>query len=468
MRLDEFLIEKKIKPRRIITEAKEKPVKVVILSLRPENPKNEYCRTAGEMKKILDKKGIENYVSYINDCYITNEEDIKRIHNVDDKKGFIIDSSDTAVIVRGGGMQTASGRNIVTQIERSSIYTINSRDCIEVCSDKYRTVMVLSDQSIMVPKTSMVKSLDSLDEVFENVGGEFPIILKTLFGSRGIGVFFADSMRALRSMLQTIWKISPEEEILIQQYIKIKYDVRAHVLGGKCIAAMKRYVIEDDFRSNFSQGGKVENIKLTDDQIEICEKAASVVGGQWVGVDFVEDKNGIYVIEINSSPGTSGIEQATKKNISLQVVDFCLDRDNWIKKTFECGYKEYIDVPEIDYNIVAKFDTGNGGYSVMHADKMEVSKKGMKVSIWINDKKIVKDVIRIMKVNLGGLRDYMEERPLVVFDIIFNGVNYKDIEFTLDNRGKKSPILMNRNFMRRANISVNPLLKFKLTSLRKA
>jgi len=450
----------------LLTEKKLDSVKIIIITARAENDTGLF-RTAKRFKEICKKRRIDHYVLFIDDCYITNEDGIKRVHNIDDKKGFIVDGYDTAVIIRGGGLKSSSNKNNITQLEKSSIFCLNNRDCIEVCSDKFRTLMALSDQGIVIPKTVLLKNLDNLNDMVEYIGGKFPIILKTLFGSKGIGVFYSETYKSLKSMLQTIWKINEEEEILMQQFIKAKYDIRAHVLGNNVIAAMKRYVIEDDFRSNFSQGGKVENIKLTDEQIDICLKSASIVGGQWVGVDIIEEKGETYVIEVNSSPGTTGIELATKDDVCGKIIDFCLDKKNWIKSPLPCGYKEYVGIVGISDEIKAKFDTGNGSYSVIHVDKQKVNDKKTEIKIWINGKRITKKIIEVKKVNVGGLRDYEEERFVVLFDVIFNNKEYKDIKFTLDDRTNRTPILISRGFMKLINVSIDPSIKYKLSSMRK-
>ena len=106
--------------------------------------------------------------------------------------------------------------------------------------------------------------------------------MKTLRGSKGVGVLFIDSEKGLDSIVQLIHKQDEDADLLVQEYIKTEYDVRVHVLGGKVLLPA-RPVIEGDFRSNVSQGSKPKKITLTELEIEECLKALKAVGGYWTG-----------------------------------------------------------------------------------------------------------------------------------------------------------------------------------------
>ena len=442
---------------------------IVLTSKRDEESNTSLFRTAKKIKDICDKRGIPNYIVFAETSYIVRQDDGSHtIHNIDDEKGFEIDSDKTISIIRGSTAKSSATKDLISQLERASIFCVNSRSCMEICGDKYRTVLALSGSGIPTPKTALVQNIDGLEYAFETIGGKFPVILKTLSGSKGIGIFYAESWKSLRSVLQVIWKINDEEEILVQQFIESSYDVRVHVLGGEVIASMKRYVMKDDFRSNYSLGGKVGKIKITEDQKDICVRSAKIVGATWAGVDFIEDKKGnVFVLEVNSSPGTEGIEKATGKNVTNQIVDYVIDSHNWIKVAQECGFREVVEIKGMGQKI-AKFDTGNGSFCVLHTDSFVID-KDKKIVSWVTDgntdgKKMSKEYSEIKDVRVGGLRDYTEERPLIELDVVFDGVLYTGIKFTLDDRTNRTPVLLNRSFMRKAHVSVNPARVFVITN----
>ena len=99
-------------------------------------------------------------------------------------------------------------------------------------------------------------TFEKANEQVAEAGIKFPLIMKTLRGSKGVGVLFIDSEKGLDSIVQLIHKQDEDADLLIQEYIKTEYDVRVHVLGGKVLAHMATPVIEGDFRSNVSQGSK--------------------------------------------------------------------------------------------------------------------------------------------------------------------------------------------------------------------
>ena len=203
--------------------------------------------------------------------------------------------------------------------------------------------------------------------------------MKTLRGSKGVGVLFIDSEKGLDSIVQLIHKQDEDADLLVQEYIKTDYDVRAHVLGGKVLAAMKRPVIEGDFRSNVSQGSKPQNIKLTELEIEETLKAAKAVGGYWTAVDFIPSKNREkeppYFLEVNSSPGTEGIEDATGHEYCKRSYHIILQTEKIdIQYQLNVVLKKYLTIKPFG-DLVSKFDTGNSGMPVIHADKFQNKRK---------------------------------------------------------------------------------------------
>jgi RimK family alpha-L-glutamate ligase len=443
-----------------------KPDLIVLTNRREEREHGEdkLFATAERIKEICSKRDIRCYIVFVEDAHILRHEDGQHtIHNSDDKEGFPVLYDQTVAIIRGSIARLRTTMDLISQIEKIGIFCINYRDTMEMCSDKYRTILKLAEAALPAPKTALLQGEDTLEFAFETVGGEFPVIVKMLSGSKGVGVFFAESWKSLKGFLQMIWKISEEEELLIQQYIETDHDYRVHVLGDDVIAAMKRFVVPGDFRSNFSLGGKVEETTLTEEEMEMCIMASKAVRATWSGVDFVRDKDGNpYILEINSSPGTTGIEEATNEDVVNMVVDHALDRDNWRLKARECGWIETLEIDDIGI-FKGKFDTGNGSLCVLHAENYTIS-DGM-VKWKFGDAVHKKPYKTIKKVRVGGLRDYIEERPVVELDVTFDGVIYRDIDFTLDDRRGRTPVLINRRFMRKANLMVNPGEKYLITTM---
>ena len=239
------------------------------------------------------------------------------------------------------------------------------------------------------PKTALVPSVEHKDIAVDKIDTKFPIIMKTLAGSKGIGVLFIESERAYDSLVQLLYNQNPEVDLLIQEYIKTDKDIRVIVLGGLVIAAMERKVIEGDFRSNVSQGSKVTPYELSDLEIEQCLLASKAVNGVWTAVDFIPSEDPKikppYILEVNHSPGTTGIEEASGKNIVKEVIQLFEISDNRISVPDQCGFLEVVTVKPFG-ELVGKFDTGNSKYSVIHAEDIKIS--GKEITFTHGDKKL--------------------------------------------------------------------------------
>ena len=449
--------------REFISEAPENgKYKLLVVTDEPEKAKTFH--TADRLKEEAEKLGWKYYLYKLTGGYTTSPEGALRLHNKDDEKGFEVSSKDTIAIIRGSVTRKDSWMDIVSLLEKHSVCVVNSRETISVCADKYRTSLRLADYGVKQPVTHLINDPENSVQAFENLNTQYPIILKTLRGSKGVGVLFVESAKALDSIVQLIHKQDEDADLLLQEYIKTDYDARVLVMGGKVLSTMKRPVIEGDFRSNVSQGSKPEKLDLTELEIEESLKAAKAVNGLWTAVDFIPSKNRTkeppFIIEVNSSPGTEGMEEATGRNISKEILEFFSEKKNWIKVPSECGYKEIVTIKPFG-EIIAKFDTGNSGMSVIHADKMSVKDK--KVTWTLLDKTITSDIIRKEEISVGGLRDYDEDRYVIKLNVEFLDTMY-ETEFTLDDREDRTPILFDREFMSRVNVMVNPDRKYVVTT----
>ena len=449
-----------------ITEAKEEDYKVVVLTRQPKDkPEQKLLATARKFEEAAKSLGMESYIVFIEGAYITFDNNVRRIHNVNDEEGFEISTDDTLIIVRGGVNARASWKDLLSQLERAGYSCANSRECLEICSDKYRTTLRLAEVGLVTPTTVLIPNKDSAKIAYEKLNTTYPVILKTISGTKGVGVLFVESEKSLESMVQLLYKVDEEISLILQVYIKTDQDVRVMVLNNTIVGAMKRSIAKGDFRSNVHLWAKVEKYELTDREKEDCIRAAKAVNGTWVGVDFIaakdRDKDGPYILEVNSSPGTEGFDEVTGKDITKLILENFKNKENWWKVSTLAGVWETFEHDKLG-KIVGKMDTGNSNSkSVIHADTYEI--KGKKINWELNGVKMISQVEEMKKISLGGFRDREEIRPSIRLDFTFAGTLYKNMKFTIDDRGKKTPLLINRDFMKMANISIDPSRKFILT-----
>jgi ribosomal protein S6--L-glutamate ligase len=224
-----------------------------------------------------------------------------------------------AVIPRIGTSMTLVGTAIVRQLEQRGILVLNGSHAITVARDKLRALQVLARNNVPIPKTAFVKSGDDILPVIEALGGA-PLILKVLEGTQGIGVMLADTRRVAQAIVETLESVN--QDVILQQFVGESRgrDVRAFVVGGRVVAAMRRTATGDEFRSNVHRGGTTEPVKLEAAYEDAALRAARILGLHVAGVDMLESEAGPLVMEVNSSPGLEGIEAATGIDVAMAIV----------------------------------------------------------------------------------------------------------------------------------------------------
>ena len=225
------------------------------------------------------------------------------------------------VITRIGNSLTTYGLSVVRQFEMMGAKVINRSAGIVNSKDKMRSLQLLKMKGIEVPGTVLTRNPENIGDAVKMVGG-VPVILKPLYGAQGLGVMLAESVESVESIIGTLWGL--EQNILIQQYISESKgkDIRAFVIGGKVVAAMRRIAEPDKFRANIHRGGRGEKIELSISEKKIAVNAAKILGLDIAGVDMLETSKGPLIMEVNSSPGFEALEKVTGEDIADKIIEY--------------------------------------------------------------------------------------------------------------------------------------------------
>ncbi len=227
------------------------------------------------------------------------------------------------VIPRIGTFATAYSIAVVRHFDLLRVPCLNDHGPIARARNKLGSLQLLASKGIHVPDTLISRYPRHLDKMIDLVGGT-PVILKMLRGTQGTGVVLAESRASVESMLETIWSLG--EDIMIQRFIAESKgkDVRAMVIHGEVRSCMRRIGREGEFRSNIHRGGFGEKLRLPKEYERAAVEAVKAVGLRLAGVDILESKTGPLVIEVNSSPGFQGLEEATGDNVARMIVDYAV------------------------------------------------------------------------------------------------------------------------------------------------
>lgn len=228
-----------------------------------------------------------------------------------------------AALVRGFGAAATQKiffrLDILTAIEELNIKLINSRESLEIASDKFLTSIFLQNHNIPTPKTMICEKTSDALSAFDELGKD--VILKPLYGSKGIGITRITDKAFAENVIYALGQLN--HVFYLQEFVEHKNrDIRILVLGDKAVAGM--YRISDNWKTNVHAGAKVEELELTEELKELCIKAAKIVRTEIAGVDIIETKNGYQVLEVNSIPGFTALQKVSDINLAEAIIDFFL------------------------------------------------------------------------------------------------------------------------------------------------
>jgi ribosomal protein S6--L-glutamate ligase len=224
-----------------------------------------------------------------------------------------------AVIPRIGASVTFYGLAVLRQFEMMGVFPLNESVAIGRSRDKLRSMQLLARDGVGLPVTAFAHDAKQAGEVVKLAGGA-PVVIKLLEGTQGIGVVLADTERSAKSVIEAFR--GANVNILAQEFIKESAgtDIRAIVVGGKVVAAMKRTGEEGEFRSNLHRGGSAKLIKISPEERSTAILAAKSMGLAVCGVDMLRANHGAVVMEVNSSPGLEGVEKATGLDVAGMII----------------------------------------------------------------------------------------------------------------------------------------------------
>jgi len=223
-----------------------------------------------------------------------------------------------AIIPRIGASVTFYGAAVVRQFEMMKVFTAVESQALIRARDKLRSLQILSRAGIGMPKTIFMDYSRYTEGVIEAVGGA-PVVIKLLEGTQGLGVVLAENKKAAQSVIEAFHGV--KARIIVQEFIKEANgsDIRAFVVNGEVVGAMRRQARDGEFRSNLHRGGTATVVKLDRHEKQAAILAAKKMGLAVAGVDMLASHRGPLVIEVNSSPGLEGIETATHVDIAGKI-----------------------------------------------------------------------------------------------------------------------------------------------------
>jgi ribosomal protein S6--L-glutamate ligase len=213
---------------------------------------------------------------------------------------------------------------IVNHLEKMGVKVINNGKALRNASNKVESQILLNDAGIVTPRTTMFTSEHQLEHAVKAIGEKFPVIVKTIYGTHGIGVIRADSLASLRSIVQQLLKT--EVQFILQEFIPHKQSGRILLLDGKPLVSVMRTIPEDDFRSNAHLGAELKIHEASAEEIKVCQKSAEAIGINFAAVDYIVNNDEIVVLEVNGSPGFESMQKVVPDlDIAAVIINYCIE-----------------------------------------------------------------------------------------------------------------------------------------------
>ena len=228
----------------------------------------------------------------------------------DDRDSVIIDGEVVPLpdffMPRLGASTTYFALAVSRHLERLGVYAINTSSSIEAVKDKLYTQQILAASNMPVPKTMLAKYPIDVDLVEEQFG--FPVIVKTLSGAQGTGVFLSERKSKFRDLMDLINATNRDANIIIQEFVASSRgrDLRVFTIGGRAVACMERKSLDGNCKANLSQGGIARKVELTPEIVWLATETARILELEIAGIDLLFD--GEHFKQANSAPGFKGIE----------------------------------------------------------------------------------------------------------------------------------------------------------------
>ena len=224
-----------------------------------------------------------------------------------------------AIIPRIKPAVTFYGCALIRQFDNLGVYCLNSAEAITQSRDKLFASQLFAKFDIHIPITGFAKSPLDTKDLIRMVNGA-PLIIKLLESTQGKGVVLAETNKAAESVINAFKSV--QTNILVQEFIKEAngQDIRCFVVDGRVVASIQRQAEKGEFRANIHQGGKASIVKITAEEKKLAIKASKVLNLAVAGVDIIRSNKGPLLLEVNSSPGLEGIENATGKDIANTLI----------------------------------------------------------------------------------------------------------------------------------------------------
>ena len=174
---------------------------------------------------------------------------------------------------------------------------LDTAESIESVRDKRVMPTAFATSGVPVPRTVA-------GGVAEVLGSDlaYPLICKPVFGDNSAGLVVVDSAAELATLT---W---PEPEMIAQEYRPgLGADLKLYVIDGAVTAVRKPSPISPCVSDELGAA------PLTDPLVRLARRCGALFGLHLFGVDCLETRDGIEVLEVNDFPNYTAVPFASRR-----------------------------------------------------------------------------------------------------------------------------------------------------------
>ncbi len=227
------------------------------------------------------------------------------------------------VMARMGSATTYLCHAVLRHMLRNGVTVINHSSAVENAADKLRCMQILADKNVPIPRTMFARCPVDSEFITQKIG--YPVIVKTLKGTQGGGVYLCETPDKLRDLSEILVHGGIDNTpVLFQEFVagSSGRDVRAFVVGGKVLACMERKSTDGSFKSNITRGGVGQPVAITPAIEKIAIDTAEALDLEVAGIDLLYADNGFKICEANSAPDFRGLEKFCNVSVPEAIYDY--------------------------------------------------------------------------------------------------------------------------------------------------
>lgn len=230
---------------------------------------------------------------------------------------------DTIIIPRLASLASEYSHSALQLLEQAGAHSLNPASGLLRIRHKFSALAELAAAGLPAAETCMLHAPSDIDPAVERLGG-YPVVLKFVRGSQGVGVIFAPDATTVTSVVEALNLV--QYDVMLQRFYPEAggRDLRVLVLGGNPRWAVERRAEPGAFRANFHRGGSATAVEIDPAMLDIATRAAGCFGLGLAGVDLIDSGDGLVILEVNGSPGYATIEHEHGADVAGAIINEAL------------------------------------------------------------------------------------------------------------------------------------------------